>query len=120
MGFLQPNRANHKRQSRDGDGVIEPRINVARAGHDEQPDQWQQSAEDSVANVIGQRKRGVANARRKRLDEIRRNRSVHHRDEDQLHEDQADQHPRRTVGCEFAEGVKSQHLRRIHQHAVNE
>ncbi len=37
---------------------------------DGEADERQQSAEDAIADVIGQRKGGVSNPRRKRFDEI--------------------------------------------------
>ena len=55
---------------------------------DRQADERQQAAEDAVADVVRQRQRRVADLRRKRLDQIRRDRPVHHRHEHDLDEDE--------------------------------
>jgi hypothetical protein len=50
----------------------------------------QQSAEPAVADVIGQRHRGVADLGREQFDQHRRDRPVHHGDVDHQDEQQAD------------------------------
>ena len=45
-----------------------------------------QAAEDAVADVIRQRKRRVPDLRGKRLDQISRDRAIHHRHEHHLNE----------------------------------
>ena len=65
---------------------------LARRRDDREGDRRQESAEPAVADVIRQRHRRVADARREHLDEHRRDRAVHHRHVDDEDPEQEQHH----------------------------
>src|ERR687883_615196 len=67
-------RADEEGHGRDGDGVVETRVDVPGHGDDPEPDEREDSAEDAVADVVGERERRVAYPRGERFDEVGRNR----------------------------------------------
>src|SRR6202043_3312380 len=58
-GFAQQQASHDKGDASDNHRVIEPGINVASGRDGRESNQWQQSAEDAVADVVGQRERSV-------------------------------------------------------------
>ena len=53
MSFAQKYGSDDKRNACNDYGVIESGIDVPGLGHDRNTDQWQQSAENSVTDMIG-------------------------------------------------------------------
>ena len=65
-------------QSNDG-RVPETEVDVSGLSHHGERRRRQQTAEPTVADVVGQRQAGVADARREQLHQCRGHRAVHHR-----------------------------------------
>ena len=98
---LHEQRADDQRHGRNRDRVPQAVVDIAgRRAHGE-GGRRQQAAEPAVADMVGQRHAGVADAGREHLDQDRRDRAVDHRHVDDEHEqDRDDLRPvyRRRVG----------------------
>ncbi len=92
FGFRQEEQADDKGARSNDDGVPQAVIDVAVLRHQSEGDGGQQAAEPAVADVIGQAHRGVADAGREQLDQRRRNRPVHHGDENHQQRQDGDHH----------------------------
>src|SRR5436190_4489109 len=113
--FAQEDRADYKSDAGNDHRIIQPCVNISRRGDHGQTDQRQQAAEDAVADMVRQRKRGVSYLCRKRLDQIGSDRAVDHRDPDDLDKDEQDQVPGRRIRNEFAERCVRENFRSIDQ-----
>src|SRR5687767_6086414 len=94
VALAKEQRSDDERQQRNEYRIYEPRVDVARPCNQRRGDQWQEAAEPAVAEVVRQRHRRISNLRRKRLDEKRRNGTIHHRDEYHLDENEHCEHHR--------------------------
>ncbi len=94
LSLSEEKRADDERDTGNDNRVVQPGIDVTCSGDDRKADQWQESAEDAVADVIWQRQGRVPDLRRERLDQISRDGAVNHRHPDNLNEYEQDQFPR--------------------------
>src|SRR5262245_34366604 len=92
---FQSNRRHDDADAGDGHRVEQTDQRNAR-DQSRQPrrDERHAAAEDTRADVIGQRHRRIADARRKQLDQERRKRAVHHGDEDHHVKNESGEHDR--------------------------
>ncbi|MFN9907660.1 MAG: hypothetical protein ACK56F_16300, partial [bacterium] len=103
--------ADHQRHRADGHREPQAREGVLGLFVEELPDERHHAAEDTVADVVRQRHRRVADARGKELDEERRDRPVDHRDVDD--QDGQDQHQREGLRVEDVEEMRGLDDRRV-------
>ena len=103
LGLRQEEEADDRGDRREDDRIPEPGIDIAGRCHDRERGRGQQSAEPAVADVIGQRHRGVADPGREQFDQHRRDRAVNHGHEDHQDEQQSDD--RRDLRTEDLERV---------------
>src|SRR5262245_22248283 len=75
LGFPEEYRADDKADTCDGHRVPQAGEVIAGAGDQAQADDRYQSAEDAVADMVGQRHRGIADAGREQLDQEGRDRT---------------------------------------------
>src|SRR3954469_9378213 len=66
-GFLDEQQSDHQRHCRDDDRVPQAGVDVAGCRNDREGEGGEQTAEPAIADVIGQRHGGIADARREHL-----------------------------------------------------
>ena len=89
---LDEQHADDQRHRRDHDRIPEAVVDVALGGAHREHRRRQQAAEPAIADVIGQRHAGIADAGREHLDQDRRDRAVDHGHVDHQHEQDGDVH----------------------------
>ena len=104
-------RADHERHHGDHDRVPEPIIDIAGLGDHGEGRRRHQAAEPAVADVVGQRHAGIADAGREQLDQCGGDRPVDHGDQD--HQERQHQHQREGLSPEDVEEARHLHDLRI-------
>src|SRR3546814_656044 len=81
VGFGQEEDADDRGDRGEDDRIPESLIDIARRGDHREADRRHETPDPAVADMIGQRQRTVADARREQLDEQRGERTIDHRRE---------------------------------------